>query len=649
MLMWSLFQLLRCFHSGFGSAAAGLDPLATVRQWLRIAGLLGACSLWLAQGLPLHANGSVNPCTEVEFDAALVGGGRITFACDGTIPLRSTKIIAVDTILDASDRQVILSGSQSNRLFIINPGVTLTLRGLTLTAGKHQGAPGRTSTSGDHGGSGTAGQGGAILNAGGTLIAINTRFTTNNATGGNGGDGSAGSFLGVNGRNGGAGGHAVGGAIDNDGGILLLTNCTFVANSVTAGQGGDGGSGSSGVLNGDGGNGGDAGFAFGGAIANRNGGLLHLINCSFSGNSSAGQAAGEAGFAGGGITFDGRDGRAGAAYGGALFLQSSQNIIFNSTFDLNRAQGADGLDALGGRRAEPGNQGGAGAVARGGAIAIVAGSLGITNSTFHANRLMGGDGGEGGQGGVQGFGGNGGDGGDGGSAAGGGVAVLEGAVVVIINCTLANNTVSGGQGGIGGNPGTEVARHGRTGSTGPALGANVVGDGGAVELGNVLLAHGDGAGNSAGAVLDLGHNLSSDSTPSFNHPASRNEVDPLLGSIAQHGGPTRTIALLAGSPGIDSASEVLAPILDQRGFVRVGPPDIGAYEWGGASPGLSIALSTGAIILSWPLALADYHLQSSPSLLFPTWENTPPPEVIDVNYVITLPIDAHLRFYRLTR
>jgi hypothetical protein len=644
-----MFHLVGRFHSGFGSAAAGLDPLAIVRQWLRIAGLLGACSLWLAQGLPLQAEGSVNPCTEVGFDAALVGGGRITFACDGTIPLRSTKIVAVDTILDASDRQVILSGGQSNRLFIINPGVTLTLRGLTLTAGRHQGAPGRTSTSGDHGGSGTAGQGGAILNAGGTLIAINTRFTTNNATGGNGGDGSAGSFLGVNGRNGGSGGHAVGGAIDNDGGILLLTNCTFVANSATAGQGGDGGNGASGGLNGDGGNGGDGGFAFGGAIANRNGGLLHLVNCSFSNNSASGQEAGEAGFAGGGITFDGRDGRAGAAYGGALHLQSSQNIILNSTFDLNRAQGADGLDALGGRRAEPGHSGGAGATARGGAVAIVAGSLGITNSTFYDNRLMGGDGGEGGQGGVQGFGGNGGDGGNGGSAAGGGVAVLDGAVARIINCTLAHNNVSGGHGGIGGNAGTQITRRGRAGAPGAVLGANVVVEGGAAELGNVLLARGDGAGNSAGSVLDLGHNLSSDSTPAFNHPASRNEVDPLLGNIAQHGGPTRTIALLSGSPGIDSATEILAPTLDQRGYVRVGPPDIGAYEWGGSSPGLRIALSPGAIVLSWPLALADYHLQFSPSLLFPTWENAPPPEVMDVNYVITLPIVDHLRFYRLTR
>jgi uncharacterized repeat protein (TIGR01451 family) len=55
-------------------------------------------------------------------------------------------------------------------------------------------------------------------------------------------------------------------------------------------------------------------------------------------------------------------------------------------------------------------------------------------------------------------------------------------------------------------------------------------------------------------------------------------LDPLAQPLANNGGPTRTIALGAGSPAIDAASNVLAT--DQRGVARPQGPgsDIGAYE-----------------------------------------------------------------------
>ena len=54
-----------------------------------------------------------------------------------------------------------------------------------------------------------------------------------------------------------------------------------------------------------------------------------------------------------------------------------------------------------------------------------------------------------------------------------------------------------------------------------------------------------------------------------------------LGPLADNGGPTRTMALPAGSPAIDAADPALAPATDQRGFYRnTSPPDIGAYEAG---------------------------------------------------------------------
>ena len=53
--------------------------------------------------------------------------------------------------------------------------------------------------------------------------------------------------------------------------------------------------------------------------------------------------------------------------------------------------------------------------------------------------------------------------------------------------------------------------------------------------------------------------------------------DPLLGPLANNGGPTKTHAIGAGSPAIGNAGPD-APDVDQRGIERDGAPDSGAYE-----------------------------------------------------------------------
>jgi hypothetical protein len=57
-------------------------------------------------------------------------------------------------------------------------------------------------------------------------------------------------------------------------------------------------------------------------------------------------------------------------------------------------------------------------------------------------------------------------------------------------------------------------------------------------------------------------------------------IDPKLGSLADNGGPTRTHALLLGSPAIDAASTPDCPTTDQRGVLRPqgAACDIGSYE-----------------------------------------------------------------------
>jgi hypothetical protein len=63
-------------------------------------------------------------------------------------------------------------------------------------------------------------------------------------------------------------------------------------------------------------------------------------------------------------------------------------------------------------------------------------------------------------------------------------------------------------------------------------------------------------------------------------------TNPMLGALADNGGPTKTMALLDGSPAIDAGPNPVATFIgndsDQRGlpWVRIygGSADIGAFE-----------------------------------------------------------------------
>ncbi len=58
-------------------------------------------------------------------------------------------------------------------------------------------------------------------------------------------------------------------------------------------------------------------------------------------------------------------------------------------------------------------------------------------------------------------------------------------------------------------------------------------------------------------------------------------INPKLGTLAANGGPTKTLALLAGSPALNKAGAApCATAKDQRGVKRPqrGACDIGAYE-----------------------------------------------------------------------
>jgi hypothetical protein len=54
--------------------------------------------------------------------------------------------------------------------------------------------------------------------------------------------------------------------------------------------------------------------------------------------------------------------------------------------------------------------------------------------------------------------------------------------------------------------------------------------------------------------------------------------NPLLGPLQDNGGPTKTMALLAGSPALNAGDSAQLGVADQRGVVRSGGVNIGAYQ-----------------------------------------------------------------------
>jgi Ca2+-binding RTX toxin-like protein len=88
------------------------------------------------------------------------------------------------------------------------------------------------------------------------------------------------------------------------------------------------------------------------------------------------------------------------------------------------------------------------------------------------------------------------------------------------------------------------------------------------------------------SLQDSSHNLFGSTATMFTDGVNNNRVgvDPLLGTLGDHGGLTQTVPLLAGSPAIDAGNNAVAPTRDQRGYYRSGASDVGAFEFNGLPP-----------------------------------------------------------------
>jgi CSLREA domain-containing protein len=170
-----------------------------------------------------------------------------------------------------------------------------------------------------------------------------------------------------------------------------------------------------------------------------------------------------------------------------------------------------------------------------------------------------------------------------GSGGGGAIEIGTGADGDVASMTITNTTFDGNSGlatittNSGNNPTLlkNVTINGSLGVTGASL------NGKGMSLQNTILADAN-AKNCGWPITSLGHNIYDDGSCTM--VASDLKADPLLDTLANNGGPTRTMALLAGSPAVDAATN--CPALDQRGTSRPidgnqdgqAVCDIGAFE-----------------------------------------------------------------------
>lgn len=329
----------------------------------------------------------------------------------------------------------------------------------------------------------------------------------------------------------------------------IRSNKAVAISRVTVQNGNGFGGGGGGVLN----NGGTATFdnvrfianlaGTGGAMDNE--GTATLTNSEFIGN------------------------RAQGSYGGAItqFNPSAKLSLRNATFDHNLANNNGGAINMNGDLnldtvTFTGNRSFA-AAHGGGAVLIFQGHATINNTTFADNHT---------------------------SNSGGGLYLNEvtSTPSSITNSTFSGNTAALAGGGIYGFGSVNLTNTTIADNTTSSASSS-----GGIHWNNVKpslknsIVASNGPRNCNASVTSRGYNLEHPGTScGFNGTGDLSNTDPKLGPLQDNGGPTKTHALLKGSPAIDAGDGANAPSTDQRGVSRPqdgdgdgnAVHDIGAFE-----------------------------------------------------------------------
>ncbi|MFL5327707.1 MAG: beta strand repeat-containing protein [Gemmataceae bacterium] len=422
----------------------------------------------------------------------------------------------------------------------------------------------------------TAGFGGAIVvRTGSTLNITNSSFTSNTA---NWTVTTAGGYI--------NGGGAI--SITDPGVNVSISNTTFTNNvedNITGGSTGGGGAidiiANTNVTMNNVSFTGNISDGAGGAFTHRGSGNILLNNCSFTNNTATGAY-------GGGIDFD--------QGGTATSIRTLTDVSFNNNWTQSTGNGAGaGVVVFGDgqftflRNSFTNNTAGVG----GGGLQIslqTAGNNTITvDSSLFANNWV--------QGGLQ-----------------GGAIATASYGTTACNLTIRNSTMTGNTAGFGGairmyaNTTGTVNIQNSTIANNTATTAGQSGGirrtGGTLTLESTVVS---GSYNLSDAALSI------DLSSSVAIPSAKNclvqtkgtqaytvstgsifNVNPLLGALANNGGPLQTMRPLAGSPLINAGSNPAGLATDARGAIRsVGITDIGAVEVQALAQVTSVVLDEG--------------------------------------------------------
>jgi hypothetical protein len=161
--------------------------------------------------------------------------------------------------------------------------------------------------------------------------------------------------------------------------------------------------------------------------------------------------------------------------------------------------------------------------------------------------------------------------------------------VELDNSTITANYAAGGGGGIW------------LGAAGTAIRSSIVSGN------NAGAGHAANIESNVPLSVDGDHDIIGISNPAITLPLGTLTAAPLLGPLANNGGPTQTHALLQGSPAIDAGANSSGAAFDQRGssYPRSygASPDIGAFEVqaplvaGASTPVPALSMSLGALLV----------------------------------------------------
>jgi hypothetical protein len=284
----------------------------------------------------------------------------------------------------------------------------------------------------------------------------------------------------------------------------------------------------------------------GGAI--RNVGTLTLVTCSLLNNRAVGGYS---------ATSEYVPATGGPGYGGAIYNQGTVTLR-NCTLSGNAATGGDAFNGL------PDTSGSG----LGGAIYNF-GTASLVNCTISGNTAAAGFYGMSGIGAGAGL-----------YNAGKASLVTNTSTATLLNCTVAGNRATGLSGSRGGGLYTQDRAANKTARWNQIRIQNTIVAVNVAAIGSDL----------AGGFLSNGNNVLSKVDGSTGWVATDRggtNASPLsarLYELANNGGKTDTRALMAGSVAINAGNASVAPSTDQRGAVRSGLPDIGAFEYGVVVP-----------------------------------------------------------------